>query len=384
METITFSFDRMKKDSKQGDAAMNRGQLPRMKTAAHTNTPRRVSTVALFALGSLWLYACGDTQSQALTIGPVAYSQDQLLGLPDSRRQSLAELTAFALAVADSSTTALGGPLIGEWEDALLLEILGAELTLEKNAIGDDVLEAQYLTNPKWELTVRHILFFSERWRSSDHRAEAQEKARRAMVSLVDGADFATTAAELSDEPGAKGRQGLLTPGREGSWVPEFWSAALVLEPGEISPVTETQYGYHILRLEDRTVVPFTEARSVIARVVAAQLENPSDVLASWIEQRAGSEASAGSAQALVEAELRGLNISENERSEFQRKWEDVAYRLSATFGFRYGSTPEQVAAAALAALSNPAQNANLSRVELSTYRELIDERYTIEFLSGS
>ena len=130
--------------------------------------------------------------------------------------------------------------------------------------------------------------------------------------------------------------------------------------------------------------MPFTEARSVIARVVAAQLENPSDVLASWIEQRAGSEASAGSAQALVEAELRGLNISESERSEFQRKWEDVAYRLSATFGFRYGSTPEQVSAAALAALSNPAQNANLSRVELSTYRALIDERYTIEFLSGS
>ncbi|HBV05355.1 MAG TPA: hypothetical protein DEF01_01350 [Gemmatimonadetes bacterium] len=355
-----------------------------MNSATQRNIFRRTHTAFLLGVGSSCLSACADTHSAALTIGEITYSQDQLLGLTDSRRQSLVDLTAFALSVADSSTIALGAPLVSRWEEDRLLEILGAELTLEKYAVGDDVLEAQYLTNPEWELTVRHILFFSERWRSSDHRAEAQAKAERALVSLRKGADFAVTAAELSEEPGAEGRQGLLTPGRESSWVPEFWAAAVALEQGQISAVTETQYGYHILRLENRIVVPFAEARSVIARVVAAQLENPDNVLAAWIDENADSEASSRRAAALSEAKRRGLIVPSSERTELKREWEDTAYRLSSTFGFRYGWGPEEVANAALAALSNPAQNANLSRTELSTYRPLIDEQYTIEFLSGS
>ena len=55
------------------------------------------------------------------------------------------------------------------------------------------------------------------------------------MELLGSGADFAETAAQLSEEPGAEGRQGLLVPGRDGLWVPEFWAAALALEPGDIT-----------------------------------------------------------------------------------------------------------------------------------------------------
>ncbi|HEX9710833.1 MAG TPA: peptidyl-prolyl cis-trans isomerase, partial [Candidatus Thermoplasmatota archaeon] len=79
----------------------------------------------------------------------------------------------------------------------------------------------------------------------------------------------------LAEEPGGEARAGLLPPGREGAWVPEFWAAALALEPGELSPVAETQYGYHVLRLEGRTIVPFPEARSVVARRVARTLVDP-------------------------------------------------------------------------------------------------------------
>src|SRR5690606_21659726 len=181
-------------------------------------------------------------------------------------------LAAFGLAVADSSTLDLGRPVVDRWADDVRLQILGAELTLEASGVGDDVLESRYLTNPEWELTVRHILFFSERWQSEQHRAEARAKADRALVQLRQGADFAATAAALSEEPGAEGRAGLLTPGREGTWVPEFWAAALALDTGDVSPVTETQYGYHILRLEGREVVPFREARSRVVREVARQI----------------------------------------------------------------------------------------------------------------
>jgi parvulin-like peptidyl-prolyl isomerase len=318
---------------------------------------------------------CGGEPPPALTVGAVSYTESQLLGLSDSRRATLADLAAFGQAMADSSFMELGRPLIDEQIEDRLLEILAAELTLEKNDVGDDVLEARYLTDPQWELVVRHILFFSERWRSPQHRAEAEAKAARAMELLRGGADFAETAAELSEEPGAEGRQGLLTPGREGSWVPEFWAAAVALDPGEISPVTETQYGYHILRLEDRSVVPFREARSVVARQVAERIEDPRAVLAVWMSRASDDPVEARSA-ALAEADRRGLAVPETERVEIERAWDDITYRFGLTFGFRYGATPTQVGEAALAALANPAQNAALSRRELEAYRGLLERRY--------
>ncbi|MDE3013585.1 MAG: hypothetical protein OXU33_05890, partial [Gemmatimonadota bacterium] len=149
-----------------------------------THQTRSILSAAWLTISLSAVAGCWDDAPPALAVGPVSYTQDQLLGLADSRRQSLAELTAFALAVADSSTDTLGAPLVAEWGEDRLLEILAAELTLEKHGVEDDMLEAQYLTNPEWELVVRHILFFSERWRSTEHRADAEAKAGRAMESM--------------------------------------------------------------------------------------------------------------------------------------------------------------------------------------------------------
>lgn len=232
--------------------------------------------------------ACSDAAPPALTVESVAFSDDQLLGLSPSRRESLAHLTAFVLAVADSATSELGAPLVRRWEDDRRVDLLAARLTLARNGVGDDVLEASYRTDPEYELTVRHILFLSERWRSKDERAAAKAKAERALAAVRGGADFARTAADLSEEPGAEGRQGLLNPGREGAWVDEFWAAASALRVGEISPVTETEYGYHILRLEGRDTVPFAEARNRVSLEVADRIEDPLEVLRRWLDERAG------------------------------------------------------------------------------------------------
>lgn len=328
--------------------------------------------------------ACGAPEPPAIVVGQVSFTEDQLLGLSPERRETLAYLAAFGLAVADSTTADLGAPLVRSWEEDRLLEILAAELTLEKNGIEDAVLEARYLTDPEWELTVRHILFFSERWRSPSHRAEAEAKAGRAVEALVAGADFAQTAAQLSEEPGAEGRQGLLTPGREGSWVPEFWAAALALEPGEISSVTETQYGYHILRLEDRQIVPFGEARSVIAREVADRIEDPVAVLETWMEDAIARamdplDQDQGHREALGEADRRGLAVPESERAELARRWEDQAYQWSVALGFGYGLSAEQVGLAALEALARSAQNANIARSAVQLHSDLFHQRYEIQ-----
>lgn len=340
---------------------------------------------------ALALGACGSDAPPAVSVGPVGFTEDQLLGLSAERRRTLANLTAFGLAVADSSTTPLGAPFVDSLTADRRLEILAADLLLEANGVGDDVLEAQYLTDPEWELVVRHVLFFSERWRSASHRDEAAAKAERALASLRAGANFATTAAELSEEPGAEGRQGLLTPGRLGSWVPEFWAAAVALEPGEISPVTETQYGFHILRLEDRQVVPFVEARSAVARRVADQIGDPDVALEAWYEDAGASEAgrdgaatTEARAAALAEAERRGLSVPDSERAALARTWDDQVYRWSATLGFRYGMSTDGVAAAAFGALSDPGQGVELVRREVSDHEPLLTARYVISFADPS
>ena len=326
------------------------------------------------------LVACSEAPP-ALQVGPVSYTEDQLLGLTPARRATLAHLTALGLAVADSSFMELGAPLVGRWEEDRLLEVLAAELVLEKHGVGDDVLEARYLTDPAWELTVRHILFFSERWRTGAERDAARAKAERALEQLRAGADFAETAATLSEEPGAVGRQGLLTPGREGSWVPEFWTAALALEPGQVSPVTETQYGFHILRLEYRAVVPFAEARSRLARQVADRLEDPRAVLQAWRDAQAAADPRRDAA--LEEARRRGLSVTEEERAQLARRWDDTVYRWTSALGFTYGAGPAAVAQAALAALARTAQGAVIARDEVDAHAELFRTRYPVDGEAG-
>jgi hypothetical protein len=328
-------------------------------------------------VATLLVAACGEASPPAITVGAVAYTEEQLLGLTESRRQSLVELTALALAVADSSTAEVGAPLLEEWTEDRLLEILAAELTLERLGFGEGELLEEYRMDPEWELSVRHILVFSERWRGSDHRSAAESKAARALTLLGDGVDFAEVEARLAGEPGGEARAGLLPPGREGAWVPEFWAAALALEPGELSPVTETQYGYHVLRLEGRTIVPFPEARSVVARRVARTLVDPRGVLETWMAAAARDDAARRRA-ALAEARSRGLEVPSPEREEIERRWQDQVAQWAAALGLAYGATPTQVAAAALAALASPGQGADIARREVSAHGELLRARYDI------
>ena len=56
--------------------------------------------------------ACGQTAPPVIEVGPVAFTENDLLGLSEARRETLVQLTAFALSVADSSPAAPGAPLI--------------------------------------------------------------------------------------------------------------------------------------------------------------------------------------------------------------------------------------------------------------------------------
>ena len=312
--------------------------------------------------------AC-SSEPPALRVGDVTFSENELLGLSEARRIDLATITAFGLATARGETMVVLAPLLERSLDEALLVHIAAELVLRDTQVDDEQLRAHYLTNPAVELTVRHVLFFSERWRPPAHRAEAQRKAEAALLRLEGGDPLPEVAAELSEEPGAEGRQGLLTPGREGSWVSEFWGAALALEVGDISPVVETQYGFHVLRLEGMEIVPFEETRPTVVLEVAGLI---------------GSLDQARERASLDKAREFSVSIPEAELAAITRDLEDRALRWSTAFGFTDNLTAAQVKEAARAALGSTAQSAAIARNELAELRSLFEAAYFIDLAPTS
>ena len=88
---------------------------------------------------------------------------------------------------------------------------------------------------------------------------EASERTKRRVLGeinriydkLREGTDFGTLAREHSDCPSAQ-RNGDLGFFGRGTMIKEFEDVAFNLKPGEISRVVETQFGYHIIKMEER------------------------------------------------------------------------------------------------------------------------------------
>jgi peptidyl-prolyl cis-trans isomerase C len=123
--------------------------------------------------------------------------------------------------------------------------LMGYELQQQaKTALTDEALHQTYDEAVKSmagqeEVRARHIL------------VQGEDEAKAILEQLKKGADFATLAKEKSKDPGAAegGDLGYFT---KDQMVPEFADVAFKMYPGQLSNPVKTQFGWHVIKLEDK------------------------------------------------------------------------------------------------------------------------------------
>ncbi len=96
-----------------------------------------------------------------------------------------------------------------------------------------------------------HILFMTE-GETEEESAESEAEAAKVLEEIRGGADFAARARRYSEDPGTADKGGELGWVTRGQMVPDFEKQAFLLEPGQISDVIKTEYGFHIIKVHER------------------------------------------------------------------------------------------------------------------------------------
>lgn len=123
---------------------------------------------------------------------------------------------------------------------------------------------------------------------SAAAKARARAKAESLLVEIRRGGDFEQIARRESMDPATRELGGDLGWNRRGSGlVPEFERVMFAVAPGQVSPVFETSFGYHVLRV-DRVQPAEVKARHILIRPVidsadvAAARDTAQSVAAQW------------------------------------------------------------------------------------------------------
>ena len=150
--------------------------------------------------------------------------------------------------------------------------------------IPEDLLKKQYQDNIQQyevpnQVHVQHILFKTV-GQTDAEVAETKKKAEDVLKQARNGAKFDELAKKYSEDPGSKDKGGDLGWIRQGQTVPEFEKEAFSLNPGQISDLVRTQYGFHIIKVLEKQTAhtkPFDEVKdSLRTQAVLNQAEKQS------------------------------------------------------------------------------------------------------------
>jgi len=160
----------------------------------------------------------------------ITYVSDMILVSKAAEAKKLGETADFKRKLANARTK-------------LLMEaLLQSEA---KAAVTDDAMKKVYAdaikdVGSEQEVSARHIL------------VENEDDAKKVAADLKAGGDFVAIAKERSKDPGSKDQGGDLGFFGKDQMVPEFAEAAFKLEKGQTSDPVKSQFGWHIIRVDDK------------------------------------------------------------------------------------------------------------------------------------
>ena len=126
----------------------------------------------------------------------------------------------------------------------------------KKNPVTDEQAKVEYdkfkAQSTGTEYRARHIL------------VEKEDEAKAIITQVKGGASFEELAKKLSKDPGSGANGGDLDFAKPDAYVPEFGQAMAKLKKGEMTETpVKTQFGYHIIRLEETREAPFPSFEDV-------------------------------------------------------------------------------------------------------------------------
>lgn len=149
---------------------------------------------------------------------------------------------------------------------------------VEKVTLSEDEVKAYYESNSESfkqqeQLRASHILIKVDPQEDRSERTSARMTIEKIQQKLRQGEDFAALAKEFSQCPSSS-NGGDLGYFAQGQMAKPFEDAAFALMPGEISDVVETTFGYHLIKVNDKTpetVMAFDDIKDGLKRYLTQQ-----------------------------------------------------------------------------------------------------------------
>lgn len=204
----------------------------------------------------------------AITYDDISLAEDELMGLVGQlpERQRFETLVGYMVDRVLASEAAKKNGLADSPEVAKRLAYMERKALQDvhigdilRDRVSDEKVAAYYkkniLNGPRLEeVRARHILL------------DSKEMAETVIAALSGGADFAQLAKEKSKGPSGSTGGDLGYFGPE-AMVPEFSDAAFKLEKGGVSGPVKTQFGWHVIKLEDKRQKPLPKLADVEGQI---------------------------------------------------------------------------------------------------------------------
>lgn len=239
-------------------------------------------------------------QEQRERINPMLLAQKNILFFPNARERAItfelvkqeakeqeiefdeAQLKASMDEIQENFPTrdqlnqalAQSGLSVDKLNEALKNKIIFDQV-VKKNvekpvSAGEEEIQAFYEENPDSfirpeQVRARHILLRIDDGATEEQKAELRGKLESIKKQIEDGEiTFEDAAKEHSEDPGSGRNGGDLNYFQRGQMVPPFEEAAFKTPAGEMSDIVESQFGYHLIKVEDHreeTKVPLDEVK---------------------------------------------------------------------------------------------------------------------------